>query len=69
VTYRDLHQCPLPHLEHSALHWPEVSWPQGVVTSEAAARRQELLDQLLAADVLLVGAPMYVRLGVLPRNE
>jgi FMN-dependent NADH-azoreductase len=58
-TYRDLHADPLPHLEHSALHWPEAMWPAGVVTPEAAARRQQVLDEVAAADVLLVGAPMY----------
>jgi len=59
TTYRDLHQSPLPHLEHSALHWPEATWPTGTVPPAAAALRREVLEELLAADVVLVGAPMY----------
>lgn len=58
-TYRDLHADPLPHLEHSALHWPAATRPAGVVTPQAAALQQELLDELGAADVVLVGAPLY----------
>jgi len=58
-TYRDLHADPLPHLEHSAMHWPPATWPPGLVSPEAAALQQTLLDELAAADVLLVGAPMY----------
>jgi FMN-dependent NADH-azoreductase len=58
-TYRDLHADPLPHLEHSALHWPKAMRPEGVVPPEAAALQRRLLDELDEADVLLVGAPMY----------
>jgi FMN-dependent NADH-azoreductase len=45
VTSRDLHTDPPPHLPDAAL--------------AAAALQQTYLDELLAADVLLVGAPMY----------
>ncbi|PZE76734.1 FMN-dependent NADH-azoreductase [Curtobacterium sp. MCBD17_019] len=60
VTYRDLHVHPLPHLEASALHWPAAERRPG---ADVPAGSQELLqsvvDELLAADVLLVGAPLY----------
>jgi FMN-dependent NADH-azoreductase len=59
-TERDLHRSPVPHLADAALHWParlrgEVPEPP----AEAAALQEELLAELLAADALLVGAPMY----------
>jgi FMN-dependent NADH-azoreductase len=58
-VHRDLHADPLPHLEHSALHWPAETRPPGVVPPGAAELQQTLLDELAAADVLLVAAPMY----------
>jgi FMN-dependent NADH-azoreductase len=71
VTYRDLHADPLPHLADAALHWPQRLRPAGAegaggtagagqAAFEAAqALQDELIGELLAADVLLVGAPMY----------
>jgi FMN-dependent NADH-azoreductase len=71
VTYRDLHADPLPHLADAALHWPQrlrLAGAQGAgrtagagqAAFEAAqALQDELIGELLAADVLLVGAPMY----------
>lgn len=59
VTYRDLHREPLPHLADAALHWHPSSRPEGSVPAEAAALQQELIDELFAADVLLVGSPLY----------
>lgn len=60
VTVRDLHRNPLPHLASSALHWPPRLRPEGPPPPAAAeALQQELIDELLAADVLLVGAPLY----------
>src|ERR1700758_3668679 len=65
VTYRDLHRDPLPHLTDAVLHWPAQLRPDGAasvdVTALAAAEalQDELIDELLAADVLLVGAPLY----------
>ncbi|ABQ68641.1 MULTISPECIES: FMN-dependent NADH-azoreductase [Sphingomonadales] len=44
IAYRDLAADPLPHIV-----------PAGFATPEAAA----LLDQFLAADILVIGAPMY----------
>ena len=65
VTYRDLHRDPLPHLADAVLHWPPHLRPEGAATADPAAlaaaeaRQDELIGELLTADVLLVGAPMY----------
>jgi len=60
VTYRDLHSTPLPHLADSELHWaPRLRAASSTPPAAAEALQQQLLDELSAADVLLVGAPMY----------
>lgn len=60
VVERDLHAAPVPHLAHASMHWPPRLRPAGdVVPPEADALQQELLDELLGADVLLLGAPLY----------
>lgn len=60
VTHRDLHRDPLPHLADAALHWPPRLRPDGAAPPAAAeALQQELIAELTAADVVLVGAPMY----------
>jgi FMN-dependent NADH-azoreductase len=60
VVYRDLHRNPLPHLADASLHWAEGF--RGEVAAEfrdAERLQREVLDELLAADVLLIGAPLY----------
>ena len=65
VTHRDLHADPLPHLADAVLHWPPPLRPEGAACADpaalaaAAALQDALVDELLAADVLLVGAPLY----------
>ncbi|HVV30822.1 MAG TPA: NAD(P)H-dependent oxidoreductase [Mycobacteriales bacterium] len=60
VTYRDLQADPPPHLPDAALHWaPRLREPGSAPEPAALALQQTLLDELLAADVLLIGAPMY----------
>jgi FMN-dependent NADH-azoreductase len=60
VTSRDLHADPPPHLPDAALHWaPRLRTAGEVVDPAAEARQRHYLDELMAADVLLVGAPMY----------
>jgi FMN-dependent NADH-azoreductase len=65
VTYRDLHRDPLPHLADAVLHWPPRLRPEGAAAADPAALaaaealQDELIGELLAADVLLVGAPLY----------
>lgn len=59
VVTRDLHVDPLPHLRTPAQHWPEHLRDGGVVPADLDAMQQGILDELLAADALLIGAPMY----------
>ncbi|GGL84987.1 FMN-dependent NADH-azoreductase [Curtobacterium citreum] len=60
VVRRDLHTVPLPHLETSALHWAAADRrADETVAPEAEQLRQEVIDELLAADVVLIGAPLY----------
>ncbi len=65
VTHRDLHRSPLPHLADAVLHWPPRLRPEGAASADPAALaaaealQDELVGELLTADVLLVGAPLY----------
>jgi FMN-dependent NADH-azoreductase len=60
LTYRDLHADPVPHLAASALHWaPRLRHADEAPDPRACALQDQLVAELLAADVLLVGAPMY----------
>lgn len=60
VVRRDLHATPPPHLASSALHWaPELRTEHEVAEPGATARQAELVDELAAADVVVLGAPMY----------
>ncbi|MCU1405257.1 MAG: FMN-dependent NADH-azoreductase [Glaciihabitans sp.] len=60
IIYRDLHNTPLPALADSSLHWPKRLRPVDAAPPAAAeALQEEILAELLSADVLLVGAPMY----------
>lgn len=60
VVRRDLHVDQLPHLETSALHWAAADrTPDETVDPAAEALRQEVIDELLGADVVVVGAPLY----------
>ncbi|WP_138759987.1 FMN-dependent NADH-azoreductase [Modestobacter altitudinis] len=60
VTARDLQADPPPHLPDAALHWaPRLRTAAETLDPADELRQQGYLDELLAADVLLVGAPMY----------
>ncbi|HEX4833604.1 MAG TPA: NAD(P)H-dependent oxidoreductase [Trebonia sp.] len=60
VTARDLHRDPVPHLADASLHWaPAVRPADAAPPAGAVAAQEELMAELLAADVLLVGAPLY----------
>ncbi|GAB3355872.1 NAD(P)H-dependent oxidoreductase [Modestobacter lapidis] len=60
VTSRNLQADPPPHLPDALLHWaPELRTAGEVADPTAEARQQGYLDELLAADALLIGAPMY----------
>jgi FMN-dependent NADH-azoreductase len=60
VTYRDLAADPVPHLDQVAFAAGFV--PAADRTPEQAAARvlaDELIDELLAADTVLIGLPLY----------
>jgi FMN-dependent NADH-azoreductase len=58
VVARDLHADPPPHLPSSALHWPAGEMP-GERPADWEAGQQAYIAELLAADVVLIGVPMY----------
>ncbi|NAZ81456.1 FMN-dependent NADH-azoreductase [Kineococcus sp. R8] len=60
VTHRDLAADPLPHLLDDELHWPEhLRAPGAHPPADVAAVQQAVIAELLTADVLLVGSPLY----------
>jgi FMN-dependent NADH-azoreductase len=60
VIRRDLFLDQPPHLPTNALHWaPRLRIAGETVTSQDERYQQQLCGELLAADVVLVGAPMY----------
>src|SRR4051812_2232051 len=60
VTRRDLHRNPLPPLADADLHEPPRLRPvDAAPPAEAEQLQQTLIDELVAADVLLLGAPLY----------
>ncbi|WP_104177701.1 FMN-dependent NADH-azoreductase [Cryobacterium sp. Y50] len=60
VIHRDLHREPVPHLTDAALHFPPRLRPEGANPSvEQEALQQVLISELVAADVLLIGVPLY----------
>ncbi len=58
IVARDLHADPLPHLENAELHFPAEARISEVPT-EDDARQSAVVAQLLAADAVVIGAPMY----------
>lgn len=60
VVRRDLHADPLPHLADASLHWPTRLRPADAnPPAEAEALQQQVIEELLAADAVVIGAPMY----------
>ncbi len=59
VVSRDLHLDPLPPLQSTAQHWPERLRRGAAVEEELDRLQQAVIDELLAADAVVVGAPMY----------
>ncbi|MFD8526616.1 FMN-dependent NADH-azoreductase [Streptosporangium canum] len=60
VVHRDLHADPLPHLADASLHWA-ARLRSADASPEPAAEdlQQRLIAELLGADVLLLGFPLY----------
>ncbi|PYE20675.1 FMN-dependent NADH-azoreductase [Williamsia limnetica] len=60
VVYRDLHAEPVPHLSNAGLHYAPRLRVEGEAPSPAAeALQNELITEIAAADVVVVGVPMY----------
>lgn len=60
ITVRDLASEPVPHLDGDLLGgWMKPAAEQTVAERAAALRSNQLTDELLAADVLVLAAPMY----------
>ncbi|MGY3609499.1 MULTISPECIES: FMN-dependent NADH-azoreductase [unclassified Bradyrhizobium] len=58
VTYRDLATTPLAHLSGSHLAASQGATPEASLQPDIAAG-QQMLDEFLAADIVVLGAPMY----------
>jgi FMN-dependent NADH-azoreductase len=60
VQVRDLAVEPVPHLDADLLGgWMKPAREQSAAEQEALQRSERLTDELLAADVLVLAAPMY----------
>jgi FMN-dependent NADH-azoreductase len=58
IVYRDLTATPLHHLSGSHLAAAQGAEPAGALQPDLAAG-QVVLDEFLAADIVVIGAPMY----------
>jgi len=58
VVYRDLTSTPLAHLSGSHLAVAQGAAPEAALQQDLAAG-QAVLDEFLAADIVVLGAPMY----------
>jgi FMN-dependent NADH-azoreductase len=58
ITYRDLSLTPLAHLSGSHLAAAQGAAPEAALQPDLAAG-QAVLDEFLAADIVVLGAPMY----------
>ena len=60
VAYRDLGHAPVPHVDEA---WIKSAYTDPSertdVDKQAIAFSDQLVDELLAADIIVVGAPMY----------
>ncbi|MDN3240039.1 FMN-dependent NADH-azoreductase [Glycomyces tritici] len=59
VVNRDLHADPVPHLPHPQLHWAAPLRNGSAPDPANEARQEALIVELLAADVLVIGYPLY----------
>jgi FMN-dependent NADH-azoreductase len=59
VTYRDLDREPLPHLDSNHLAGMAPGAATGETTRRELAASAAALEEFLAADVVVIGAPMY----------
>jgi len=60
ITVRDLAKSPVPHLDINLLGgWMKPQEQRSEIEQASLERSNELTDELLAADVLVLAAPMY----------
>jgi FMN-dependent NADH-azoreductase len=59
IVYRDLTTMPLAHLSGSHLAAAQGAVPEAVALQQDLAAGQTVLDEFLAADIVVIGAPMY----------
>ncbi|KMM83094.1 FMN-dependent NADH-azoreductase [Pseudomonas taetrolens] len=60
ITVRDLAVNPIPHLDANLLGgWMKPEAQRSAAEQSSLQRSNELTDELLAADVLVMAAPMY----------
>jgi FMN-dependent NADH-azoreductase len=59
ITYRDLIATPLAHLSGSHLAAAQGAIPDAVALQQDLAAGQTVLEEFLAADIVVIGAPMY----------
>ncbi len=60
ITVRDLAMSPVPHLDANLLGgWMKPEAQRSAEEQASLQRSNELTDELLAADVLVMAAPMY----------
>jgi FMN-dependent NADH-azoreductase len=59
IVYRDLTTTPLAHLSGSHLAAAQVAVPEAVALQQDLAAGQTVLEEFLAADIVVIGAPMY----------
>ena len=60
IVTRELGIEPLPHLDETLLGgWTKPAEAQTEAERQAAARSAELIDELLASDIVVIGSAMY----------
>jgi FMN-dependent NADH-azoreductase len=59
VTYRDLAARPLAHLSGAHLAAAQGATPESPTLQQDLAASQAVLEEFLAADIVVIGAPMY----------
>jgi FMN-dependent NADH-azoreductase len=59
ITYRDLAAGPLPHLSGEHLAAAQGATPESAVVRQDLATSQAVLEEFLAAEIVVIGAPMY----------
>lgn len=59
VTYRDISTAPLQHLTGAHLAAAQGATPEAPALRDDVAASAAALDEFLAADIIVIGAPMY----------